>query len=321
MTATKTMGIEDDRLETLAIARLANSPVPPRAPELAKSLRRFAPASLTERDWLAVVTATTDRLRTRGVLDDDGRLTHDDELARRLGKHEARTWKQLAERVFPALGLGIAPSDSRAAARLAGRDEWTAAIAARALGLWTEGPSPSLASVCDAFAWKQLGLPGRPKRCPPEVRALFIQRELRSDAGPPDRLLRLFAARELEASRPELRVLRDALVRTWLLGKQLGVTTASFVAHVQAAARNAREGVFGDRKVFIAAVWRELVRATPWSSLPLDEFKSRVLAAHRAGELVLARADLVAAMDPTLVATSETLADGASFHFIVREDS
>ncbi len=33
--------------------------------------------------------------------------------------------------------------------------------------------------------------------------------------------------------------------------------------------------------------------------------------------VVLSRADLVAAMDPALVAESETLANGASFHFVV----
>ena len=37
------------------------------------------------------------------------------------------------------------------------------------------------------------------------------------------------------------------------------------------------------------------------------------------GELSLARADLVAAMDPALVEASEIAVDGASFHFIVHD--
>ena len=80
-----------------------------------------------------------------------------------------------------------------------------------------------------------------------------------------------------------------------------------------------REGWFGDRKVFVSAVWHELRGEPRWSALTLDDFKARLVAAHRAGELVLARADLVAAMDPELVAASEITADGASFHFIVKE--
>ncbi|HEY6175218.1 MAG TPA: hypothetical protein VIX73_12260, partial [Kofleriaceae bacterium] len=78
-------------------------------------------------------------------------------------------------------------------------------------------------------------------------------------------------------------------------------------------------GRFGDRKVFVSAVWDVLHRDPRWADLALAEFKTRLVAAHRAGELALARADLVAAMDPGLVAASEIAADGASFHFIVKE--
>jgi len=77
--------------------------------------------------------------------------------------------------------------------------------------------------------------------------------------------------------------------------------------------------VFGDRKVFISSVWHAL-RATPrWSALELDDFKQRLVVAHRERELELARADLVSVMDPALVAASETRAEGSMFHFIVRE--
>lgn len=292
-----------DRLDLLVLARIATSA--DRA--VAAALRRFAPTTLSESDWTRAVVDAIDRTKS---------LDATAEVARRLGPK--RPWKQLAERVFPALGLGLAASDDKALARLTGRDEWTAAIAGRALGLWTTGAAPSLSVLCDAYAWRSLGLPGRAKRCPPEVRALFIQRELQTDPGPPDRLLRLFVARELEAPRPELRVLRDALVRSWLLGKTLGAT---FTDDVRAAARSAHHGVFGGRKVFISAVWDELRRTGRWSTLSIPDFKRRLLDAHRAGSLELARADLVAAMDPRLVASSETLADGASFHFVVREEA
>jgi hypothetical protein len=93
----------------------------------------------------------------------------------------------------------------------------------------------------------------------------------------------------------------------------------SLVEDVRAAAAAAREGVFGERKVFISAIW-EVLRARPaWAGLPLDELKARLVEAHRNRELVLARADFVAAMDPALVEASETRTDGATFHFVVRE--
>ena len=308
------------RLEALVIARVHTSARPLSIREVVQPLGRFAPPTLTEAEWRDRLTQIVDELRARDVLAADHRLRDPDQLAKAIGPHGARTWKQLADRVLPALGLGVAPDDAKSLQRLTGRDEWAAAIMGRALELWTDGAPPSLAAICDAYAWRQLGLAGKPKRCPPEIRALFVQRELRSDAGPPDRQVRLLAAREVEAPRSELRVLRDALVRGWLAGRRLG-RARPFAAEVREVATAAHDGVFGDRKVFIAAVWNGLRRAPAWSSLTLDDFKARLVAAHRAGDLSLARADLVAAMDPELVAASETTTDGASFHFIIREVS
>jgi len=87
---------------------------------------------------------------------------------------------------------------------------------------------------------------------------------------------------------------------------------------------------FGDRKVFIASLWTQMrgIEAQIGSSLTdgatLEHFKAWLLRARlltRDGTkddaplIVLCRADLVAAMDPARVAASETLADGAAFHF------
>ena len=299
----------DDRITALAIARIVTSARPLATPDIAKQLHRFAPTTFDEPSWQAHLAPLVDAARS---------LASADELSRRIGKHALKRWQQYVERVFPALALGVAPDDAKAHAKLSGRDEWTAAIAARVLGLWTAGPPPTLPALCDAYAWQELGLAGKPKRCPPEVRALFFQRALGTDAGPPDRLVRLYAAKHVGAVRPDLRALRDALVRLWLDGKELG--PPSFVAEVRDVARGAREGVFGDRKVFISSVWDELRRHPTWSSLTLDEFKARLVRAHREGDVVLARADFVGALDPSLVAASETSTDGTSFHFIVRED-
>lgn len=70
----------------------------------------------------------------------------------------------------------------------------------------------------------------------------------------------------------------------------------------------------------VVAERREILRAVPpWSQLALDDFQARLIAAHRDHALELERADLVAAMDPALIAASGTRTDGAMFHFIVRE--
>lgn len=77
-------------------------------------------------------------------------------------------------------------------------------------------------------------------------------------------------------------------------------------------ARNAHADFrFGERKVFIAALLGTF--STPEQDAAL---KAELVELHRAGALVLARADLVAAMDEEMVAMSETLTDGAEFHFL-----
>jgi hypothetical protein len=452
------MTLVAERLEALIVARAhalaAGQPVG----ELIKPLARFAPGELTAGAWRDRLTEVVAGLRARDVLDADHRLRDDGELARRIGPGAPRSWAELSDRVLPGLALGIAADDGKLRARLVGRDAWAAAIVGRALGLWIDGPPPSLAALCDALVWREHGLASKPKRCPPELRALYVQRRLGSEAGVPERGVRLLAAREVGAPRPELRALRDALVRCWLAGRVIGAASpgdgrdtmgampdrsppldretpdasggghddppgdggvlraagaaaapgeapasfadgvlraagaaaaqggppasfangallrtagaaaapggppasfaddvlraagaaavpggppasfaddvlrgaagaaaapggppASFADDVLRAAGAATEGRFGDRKVFVSALWEQLRREPRWAELALAELKARLLAAHRAGELTLARADLVAAMDPELVAASEIAADGASFHFVIKE--
>jgi hypothetical protein len=324
-------GIAPQRLEALILARLTVHAGGLAADALAKQLGRYTPPRLDASAWRSAVEAALAALHAAGAIGDDGALRDHDAFARRVGKSSARTWAAMTDRVLPALALGVAPDDVKRLGRLTGRDAWAAAIVARALGMWTNGPPPSLSAVCDAFVWRQLGLAGKAKRVPAEIRALFMQRELATEPGAPDRLLRLFAAREVGAPRADLRALRAALVRRWLAGGAFGAATPAastgapqgeqFASAVREVASAASAGVFGDRKVFIASIWRDLCARPGWNGLTLEDFKLNLLHAHRRGALVLARADLVAAMDPALVAASETRTDGASFHFVVREAS
>jgi hypothetical protein len=91
-------------------------------------------------------------------------------------------------------------------------------------------------------------------------------------------------------------------------------------------------GRFGDRKVFIASLWTKMlgmeaqIGGTLTDGATIEHFKAWLLLTRlftRDGTedgarlIVLCRADLVAAMDPARVAASETLADGAAFHFVL----
>ncbi len=89
---------------------------------------------------------------------------------------------------------------------------------------------------------------------------------------------------------------------------------APLVAVRDAVTKVRGSGRFGDRKVFVSALWD---RVGEELGMSLAEFKLWLVAQHRAGTLRLARADLVAAMDPELVARSEIRVQGAEFHFVV----
>jgi len=339
-----------ERLETLLLARLAACAATPTAAVLASDTQRYAPAGIDPAGWHDCVTEALCGLASAGIVDDERRIVRPAELERRTGARPTK-WQQWSERILPGLALGVRADDAKLHKRLADRDSWSAAIVARAHGLWSKALPPTANGLCDAVVWRALGLANAPKRCPPEVRTHFLRGYVEMDAAPPDRMLRQLAAKLIGAPRAELKAFYPALIRSWLTGREPGARAAETPSHaatsralpaiaaqnetgepgaapeprrslvddVRSAARHARDGVFGDRKVFISSVWSALRETPPWSELELDDFKQRLVAAHRQRELVLARADLVAAMDPALVAASETRAEGATFHFIVRE--
>jgi len=322
-----------ERLETLLLARLAIAgKAPVTADVFTRLLRRYAPTTLTEAEWRALVEDALARLDARRLTGGERQAIRD-ELLRRVGAHTAKPWDAWIDRMFPALALGVRLDDAKALRRLSLANGWSAAIAARALDAWSDGPPPALAELCDRVVWRALGLPGPIEPCPPGIRTHFLQRYIAIQQASPAKLVRQIAARAVEAQSLELGSLRDALVRRWLTGRApepgqpsesapagpREAAPASLVDAVHRAAQGARDGVFGDRKVFISSVWQVLRAQPAWTALALDDFKAQLVAAHRDRQLVLARADLVAAMDPALVAASETQTDGATFHFIVRE--
>lgn len=311
------------RLDDLVFARLATSARPLSHASVTAALRADAPSSYDESRWSTAVFESIARLQAAGDLDAKRVAAGGaDAAAIRLGAAGSATWRRLHERVVPGLALGIVGSDGRAQDRLVGRDAWVAAIVGRAQEVWRIGAPPSLGSVSDALVWRALGLPGPARRTPAEVRAHFIGQLVGSSSGSYERRAALLAARDSGAVRADVRALRDALVRRWLCGQRWSIESpppgapepAAFAAAVHAAAARATVGVVGTRKVFIASVWRDPV----FAEQSLDAFKQRLLTEHTAGRVRLARADLVSAMDPALVRSSEVQHLEATYHFIER---
>lgn len=89
-----------------------------------------------------------------------------------------------------------------------------------------------------------------------------------------------------------------------------------FANTVLEAAKDTKEGRFGDHKVFISQVWKTLSSQQPDWTLTLDEFKQKLLAASRKEWINLSRADLGYSLDSEDVAASEITHLQSQFHFI-----
>ena len=85
----------------------------------------------------------------------------------------------------------------------------------------------------------------------------------------------------------------------------------AFVAQVNQAARSPTVRRFGSNKAFICSVFDALHEEDN-----LDQFKAKLIQAHRAGRINLRAANLVDAMDPELVRRSESNFMSSHYHFV-----
>ena len=99
----------------------------------------------------------------------------------------------------------------------------------------------------------------------------------------------------------------------------LSFDLVTFAKTVKAEARNCPTGRFGDNKVFINHIWRQLRDEPRFATLGLAGFKEKLLEANRENLLTLSRADLVQVMEPADVRESETAYLNAVYHFILLE--
>ena len=172
-------------------------------------------------------------------------------------------------------------------------------------------------------------------------------RELNTDA----RLIAALGAEQVGAARPEIEVLRGALLRRLAEPAKNAPATASapkaqpaaplpaaeavrtavqktpqrpglaqFSAGVLGAARDHAEGWPGARKAFISQVWNAIRTSHPEWGLSEIEFKDMLAGAHRAGQLVLASADLKNKDKIKDFEASAILYKNTVWHFVRVED-
>lgn len=219
-----------------------------------------------------------------------------------------------------ALGLSAKATDTA--------DKLAAVLLKRKFGL-PVGTGDTITAVFDALACRELGFPDMAKM---DFRAAILSKHIgESKPLSTTDLKRAIPARLLEPQGKGTDGLRKLALKgfadatTYTPTQQSEPQSAAdetfdledFANTVLSVARRSPTGRFGDNKVFISHVWRQLRDEPRFARLGIDGFKAKLVEANRADRLTLSRADLVQVMDPADVRESETAYLNATFHFIL----
>ena len=98
------------------------------------------------------------------------------------------------------------------------------------------------------------------------------------------------------------------------------VDARAFAIAVLSAAKACAEGWQGNRRAYVVKVWEVLTRTHPEWHVSIDDFKARLIEAHKAGSLTLAYADLRSKDTIDLVQASAVRDRNNEWHFIRIDD-
>jgi hypothetical protein len=352
--ASKQPQADRDVVEDLLLARVACAGGATR-PQLVRDLGPLFANKLSPAEWRSRIDAALIRLADESrVRENRGRYRASEDgamaVARFLGEKEshARAWSEQRDLWLVAKALGADAGKPGVRKALTRPEGLSALIVQKAFGLTLrEALSPSkLRTALALVALERQADPGKAsKKAGPlsadESRKLAAQllrspREASTDA----RLITALSAEQVGAARPEIEMLRLGLLRR--LAAPIEETRqqpapprrsapisakamqrpglAQFSAGVLNAARFHAEGWPGNRKAFISQVWEAIRTSHPEWGLSEIEFKDMLAGAHRAGQLVLASADLKNKRDIKEFEDSAILYKNTVWHFVRVED-
>ena len=247
-------------------------------------------------------------------------------------------WDRAKKVYLPALAMGLPAPKGTDATNFGKKDGFEPAVLKVGYGL-AVGDFPTDAAATGALIWKLLGIDTTEPLSIGALKKYIFNRELGDQAArDKETAIHRLVARTVDARRDDPAELRLAAVRRWVDGRPVGpgqrpaaaapVPSSSpavaakplpleeFARRVVLAARACPTGWFGNNKVFIAHVWRALQDDPAFRGMDIVAFKKHLTEANQSRLLNLSRADLVEAMDPEDVRSSETLHLGAAFHFV-----
>src|SRR5262245_43731137 len=319
----------EEMAENLVLARLlVPGSRPPARSTIEKSLAPLFAQRLTPAEWRNLFDGALDRL-IAGELVSAKPLSLTAAGCERALEYwqidrvpaKAR-WETLRREYVAPRVLGLSRQ------QLDGRDRskaFVAAILKSRYRLPSEVAATSTA-VVNALAWQQLEIISTARFTPQAVVGQALLKSARPLTA--DELAKQLARLALDTTASDL---FTGALRQWIARAATGANDAdapdaagaareealpNFAETISRTARNSQSGRFGDNKVFISQIWRAFQARDDFDGLSLQEFKERLVEAHRRRLLELSRADLVERMDPREVAESETKYMDATFHFV-----
>jgi hypothetical protein len=319
-----------ETLDLVILVRLLESATPTKARQ---DLGKIAAGRLSPGEWTSIFDAHWNRLVDRGLIGPPPGKKPGKSLALTdAGRTHALTFLQMSE--LPAnpkwaalqadyllpLSMNCGPGSAEART-LKSAPQFRLAVITRARHLSLRDGATAKA-VLAALAWKLIGVESQADFTAENVIQQIGLGEQPTRKVTAAQITTALAASALGSSRATPSELRLAALRQWLLASSAAAgadrddnITAFAGQVIDAARRCPAAGRFGDNKVFISHVWRQM-NGLPGGPLELGEFKQRLLEANRDGLLQLSRADLVEAMNPVDVRESSTVYDNATFQFI-----
>jgi hypothetical protein len=231
----------------------------------------------------------------------------------------------IAKHLFPkAAGLSAST-----AAKLNSGDKLAAFVLKRKYGLGS-GAGSTVKQVLEAIVCKEMAVADETTL--DGLLCAVLSRLIGSERLSKDKLVKQLPLFETGLTTASAEAVRRKFVRDWLAGKIIArppsvpqpaepFDLGEFAATVRAlAAHSGPQDRFHDNKAFIAPLWRASQNEPNFPRLTLPDFKRRLVEANSHNLLHLVRADQVQAMDPHLVAESETTYLNATFHFVLLEE-
>jgi hypothetical protein len=343
-----------DLLDDLLLVRIVCAGGATR-PQLVRDLGPLFAKKLSPAEWRVRTEAALARLADGTYLRENrGRYRTSEEgalvVARFLGEKEARAraWSEQRDLWLVAKALGVDAGKPSLRKALTRPEGLSALIVQQTFGLsLREALSPSkLRTALALVAQERAAESGKAPRktgalSTEDSRRLAAQllqspRDFSTDA----RLIAALSAEQVGAARPEIEVLRLGLLRRLATPqeeprREVAASKrpaplsakgpqrpglAQFSAGVLTAARSHAEGWPGSRKAFISQVWEAIRTSHPEWGLSEIEFKDMLAGAHRAGQLVLASADLKNKRDIKEFEDSAILYKNTVWHFVRVED-